>query len=383
MGKPIRSSILEIEKCVWICSHYIENAEQLLTPKFIKTEKNKSYIVYNPLGVIFTITPWNFPFLQVFRFAIPNLLAGNAILLRHAPITTGTGLTIEQLFRAAQLPENLFRTLLIDNETAAYVIRHPHVKGLNFTGSASTGSLVGGIAASALKKSVLELGGNDPYIILADANLSCAAKACVASRMNNAGQVCIAAKRIIVVKEVYKAFEELILNELNNYKMGDPANPETNLGPLARQDIRDKVHTQVQACVKKGATLVTGGEVPNRPGFYYPLTLLKNITQDSPVMSEEIFGPIISLIEAKDEDEAINLANMTQYGLAAAIFSENVVRAEYLAVSKIRAGSCYINDLVSSDPRLPFGGINHSGFGRELGEAGIREFTNIKTIAVN
>ncbi len=382
MGKPIRFSISEIEKCQWACRYFAENAERLLAPQPVKTEKSKSYVTYQPLGVIFAIMPWNYPFWQVFRFAAPNLMAGNAALLRHAAISTGTGLAIEKLCQEAGFPQNLFRTLVIDNDTSAHVIRHRLVKGVTLTGSPRAGSIVGSEAAAALKKVVLELGGSDPYLILEDADLSAAAKTCVASRLNNSGQVCIAAKRIIVVDSVRKQFEKLVLEELNNYRLGDPADSNTQLGPLARADLRDTVHKQVEECVKQGAEVLVGGKIPAQPGFYYPPTVLKNITANMPAMKEEIFGPVIALIGAKDEADAIRIANTSEYGLSAAIFTQDIARGEQIAAHKIQAGSCFVNDLVTSDPRLPFGGINYSGFGRELGEYGIREFTNVKTICI-
>ncbi len=382
MGKPIRFSVSEIEKCQTVCHYYADHAEKFLAAQPVKTEKTKSYVVYRPLGIIFAIMPWNFPFWQVFRFAAPNLMAGNAVLLKHAPISTGAGLAIEKLCRDAGLPENVFRTLLIDNDTAAHVIHHRHVKGVTLTGSPRAGSSVGSAAAASLKKVVLELGGNDPYLVLADADLEQAAQSCLSSRLNNSGQVCIAAKRIIVVDAVREAFEKQILNQLQTYKMGDPTQPETDLGPLARADLRNTVHSQVEACIKQGATLVTGGKIPSQPGFYYPPTVLKNITADMPAMQEEIFGPVVALINAKDEEDAINIANNSEYGLAAAVFTQDLARGEEIAANRIHAGSCFVNDRVSSDPRLPFGGINHSGFGRELGELGIREFTNAKTICI-
>ena len=382
MGKPIRFSLAEIEKCQKVCQFYAENAEKFLAPVAVPTEKTKSYVTYRPLGIIFAIMPWNYPFWQVFRFAAPNLMAGNAVLLKHAPICTGTGLVIEKLCLEAGLPEAVFRTLVLDNDLAARVIQHKYVKGVTLTGSPRAGSIVGAAAAASLKKVVLELGGSDPYLVLADADLPKAAKTCVASRLNNSGQVCIAAKRIIIVDEVREEFEKLVLKELENYRMGDPTQPETNLGPLARADLRDNVHSQVETCIQKGAKLITGGKIPAQPGFYYPPTVLTHITEDMPARTEEIFGPVIALINAKNEHDAIRIANDSEYGLSAAVFTQNIARGEEIAANEIQAGSCFVNDLVSSDPRLPFGGINHSGFGRELGEAGIREFTNIKTICI-
>ncbi len=382
MGKPILASTAEIEKCQLACNFYAENAEKFLAPRSVVTNKTKSFVVYRPLGIIFAIMPWNYPFWQVFRCAAPNLMAGNAMLLRHSPNSTGAGLAIEELCREAGLPQNLFRTLVIDNETAAQVIKHHQIKGVTLTGSPRAGAIVGSTAASALKKVVLELGGSDPYIVLKDADLAKAAKICVASRLNNSGQVCIAAKRIIVVNSVREQFEKLVLDELKNYHMGDPMDNSYNLGPLARADLRETVHRQVQDCISKGATLLMGGKIPSNPGFYYPPTVLKDIGPNMAAMKEEIFGPVIALINAKDEDEAIHIANDSDYGLAAAVFTENIQRGEEIATNKIHAGTCAVNDLVSSDPRLPFGGIKNSGFGRELGEEGIREFTNVKTVYI-
>ncbi len=382
MGKPILASIAEIEKCQLACNFYAENAEKFLAPRSVVTNKTKSFVVYRPLGIIFAIMPWNYPFWQVFRCAAPNLMAGNAMLLRHSPNSTGAGLAIEELCQEAGLPQNLFRTLVIDNETAAHVIKHHQIKGVTLTGSPRAGAIVGSTAASALKKVVLELGGSDPYIILKDADLAKAAKICVASRLNNSGQVCIASKRIIVVNSVREQFEKLVLDELKNYRMGDPMDNSYNLGPLARADLRETVHRQVQDCISKGATLLLGGKIPSKPGFYYPPTVLKDIGPNMAAMKEEIFGPVIALINAKDEDDAIHIANDSEYGLAAAVFTENIQRGEEIAANKIHAGTCAVNDLVSSDPRLPFGGIKNSGFGRELGEEGIREFTNVKTVYI-
>ncbi|MBS0349923.1 MAG: NAD-dependent succinate-semialdehyde dehydrogenase [Proteobacteria bacterium] len=382
MGKPIRFSVAEIEKCQKSCYYYADNAEKFLAAQPVATEKSKSYVIYKPLGIILAFMPWNYPFWQVFRFAAPTLMAGNSVLLRHAPISTGTGLAIEQLFRDSGCPENLFRTLIMDNDTAAVAIRHPLVKGVTLTGSPQAGSIVGANAVGSFKKVVLELGGSDPYLILEDADLEHAAKTCVASRLNNSGQVCIAAKRIIAVDAIKDKFETFLLEQIKNYKMGDPTHLETDLGPLARKDLRDNVHRQVQACIEQGATLVMGGAIPTKPGFFYPPTVLKNLTPNMPAMREEIFGPVLALITAKDQEQAINIANDTDYGLSAAVFTQDIAQGEDIAANRIHAGCCYVNDLVASDPRLPFGGIKHSGIGRELGVAGIHEFTNVKTICI-
>ena len=382
MGKPLAQGEAEIEKCSMVCRHYAENAESYLKPRTIQTEMSKSYVTYQPLGVILAIMPWNFPFWQVFRFAAPNIMAGNAALLKHAPISTGTALVIEKLFREAGFPENIFRALIISDDKTDKVISHPLVVAVTLTGSPRAGKIVGSLAAKELKKSVLELGGSDPYLILEDADLEKAADACVKSRMNNAGQVCIAAKRVIAVKPVQDKLLSLIKEKLRAYKMGNPVNPGTTLGPLARKDIRDKVHEQVEKSIKKGAELIMGGKIPDEKGFYYPPTLLNNVDRDMPAFDEEIFGPVLAIIPAANEDEAISIANESPYGLGAAIFTEDLRRGEKIAVEKIEAGTCAVNTFVASDPRLPFGGVKNSGYGRELSAEGIRSFMNTKTINI-
>lgn len=382
MGKPITSARGEIEKCALVCEYYANNAENMLAPRDIKTDMKKSMVVYRPLGIIFAIMPWNFPFWQVFRFAAPNLMAGNAALLSHAPISTGTGLAIEALLREAGFPNNLFRALVIGNDVAAYTIKHPKVAAVTLTGSERAGSAVGAEAANSLKKVVLELGGSDPYLILEDADLELAAEECIASRMNNTGQVCISAKRIIVVDPIYDEFKKILLEKLKHYNMGDPMDENTNFGPMARNDLRDEVHQQVKECVEKGASLLTGAEIPDRTGFYYPPTVLENVSKGMPAYDDEIFGPVISFIRVKDEKEAIDIANDSRFGLAGAVFTQNVERGLNIAINKIRTGTCYVNGFVSSDPRLPFGGIKSSGYGRELAQEGIHEFINTKTICV-
>lgn len=382
MGKPFSAAITEIIKCQWVCTYYADNTESLLTPRIIPTELLKSYVCYKPLGIIFAIMPWNFPFWQVFRFAAPNIMGGNAVLLSHAQINTGVSLAIEQLFHDAGFPAHLFRSLIIDHPTIAKVIHHPSVHGVTLTGSQRAGRSVGVEAGNALKKVVLELGGNDPYIILHDADIHLAAQVCVDSRLANSGQVCIAAKRLIVVDEIYDEFLQKILAEVDNYRMGNPMDKKTNMGPLARKDLREHVHEQVQTCIQQGATLMRGGVLPNTPGFFYPPTVLTSIKPGMLAMKEEIFGPVICIIRAKNEDEAITLANQTNFGLAAAVFTQDINRGEMIARDKIQAGTCFVNIKVSSDPRLPFGGINESGYGRELGLEGLREFMNIKTIGV-
>lgn len=382
MGKVYSAAQAEIEKCAWVCDHFAEHAKEYLSPRPVKTEMQKSYVTYTPLGIVFAIMPWNFPFWQVFRFSAPALMAGNAALLKHAPISTGAGLAIEDIYKKAGMPKNLFKTLILDNEGAAKVIANPKVAAVTLTGSERAGATVGAEAARSLKKVVLELGGSDPYVILEDADLEKAAEAAVSSRLNNTGQVCIAAKRLIVVKPVLEKFQELVLKKLDRYKMGDPMDDKNNFGPMAREDLRKELHKQVEESVKKGAKLLAGGQLPALEGYFYPPTALTNVKKGMPAYDDELFGPVITFIEAKNEKEAIQIANDSKYGLAAAVFTKNLERGEKIASEGIEAGTCYVNEYVKSDPRLPFGGIKRSGFGRELSAEGIREFVNIKTIAV-
>ena len=382
MGKVIHEGISEIEKCAWVCEYYARNAENILEDEIIQTESTKSFITYQPLGTILAVMPWNFPFWQVLRFAAPTLMAGNTAVLKHASNVPGCAMAIESLFREAGFPENIFRTLLIDSSMVEKVILHPVIKAVSLTGSSPAGKSVAGIAGKVLKKCVLELGGSDPYIILEDANLGKAAKKCAAGRLMNAGQSCIGAKRFIVLDEVYAHFLEHFTHEMNKAIFGDPSDPETTMGPLARMDLRDALHQQVLSSVEKGAEIVLGGEIPNRKGAFYPPTILENVKPGMPAYDEELFGPVAAVIRVKDEKEAIKVANDTIFGLGAAVFTSNMERGEKIAKFALDAGCCVVNDFVKSDPRLPFGGIKESGFGRELSSYGIKEFTNIKTVVV-
>lgn len=382
MGKPITAAMGEIEKCAWVCEHYAEHAENYLKPRQIKTEMQKSYVAYKPTGVIFAIMPWNFPFWQVFRFAAPNIMGGNVGILKHAPISTGAALAIEQIFEDAGFPKNIFRSLVIDTDEASQVIAHPKVAAVTLTGSEGAGKVVGSEAARNLKKVVLELGGSDPYLILEDADLDLAAEQCVKSRMNNSGQVCISAKRMIIVDKIADEFEKKVLQKLNEVKMGDPMDPNINFGPIAREDLRDLVAKQVEESIAKGAECILGGKPESGEGFYYPPTVLKNVKPNMPAYDEEIFGPVISFIRVKDENEAIDVANATRFGLAGAVFTKDIARGEAIARDKIVSGTVNVNVLVGSDPRLPFGGTKSSGYGRELAAEGIHEFMNVKTISV-
>ena len=383
MGKPISQGAIEIEKCAWVCEHYAQQTEQYLADKMIKTENNESFVCFQPLGIIFMIMPWNFPFWQVIRGAASTIMAGNTVLLKHASNVFGCALAIETLFIDAGFPANVFRSLLTGPKTSADIIAHPKICAVTLTGSERAGQSVAMEAGKNLKKSVLELGGSDPYIILEDADIDLAVSSCGLSRMLNGGQVCIAAKRFIVVESVREEFEEKILQMMKTYKMGEPLDKETNFGPMAKLNLRDELHQQVMSSVDQGAELKHGGEIPDKAGAWYPATVLTNVKKGMLAFSEELFGPVACIIAAKDETEAINLANDTEYGLGAAIFTRDIEKGRHLARNVVNSGTCVVNDFVKSDPRLPFGGIKRSGYGREMGEYGILEFVNIKTVLVN
>ena len=382
MGKVLKEGIAEIEKCAWVCEYYAANAESFLENEIILTEARKSYVSYRPVGTILAVMPWNFPFWQVFRFLAPTLMSGNTAVLKHASNVPGCALAIEELVREAGFPDNVFRTLLVGSDQVESIIKHHAVKGVSLTGSTPAGKSVASIAGGVLKKCVLELGGSDPYIILEDANLGEAAKKCAGGRLLNAGQSCIGAKRFIVLDEVYAHFLEHFTHEMNEGIFGDPTDEEVSMGPLARIDLRDELHQQVVNSVKKGAEVILGGEIPHRKGAFYPPTILENVKPGMPAYDEELFGPVASVIRVKDENEAIKVANDTVFGLGAAVFTKNIKRGNKIAEEKLEAGCCFVNDFVKSDPRLPFGGIKESGFGRELSVHGIKEFMNTKTVLV-
>jgi succinate-semialdehyde dehydrogenase / glutarate-semialdehyde dehydrogenase len=382
MGKPIVQSRAEVEKCAWVCDYYADNAEKFLCDEVIKTEASKSFVAYQPLGVILAVMPWNFPFWQVFRFAAPNLMAGNAGLLKHASNVSGCALAIEDVFKKAGFPENLFRTLLVSSKNMNNVISNKKIQAVTLTGSVPAGKSVASLAGSLIKKTVLELGGSDPYIILEDADLEKAAMSCVTSRLINAGQSCIAAKRFIIVEKVYQEFEKLYLQFMSMKKMGDPFDEKNDLGPQASLQLRDELHDQVLKSIEQGAKLILGGYIPEMDGAYYPPTILKNVQPGMAAFDEELFGPVAALIKAKDENDAIELANKSIFGLGAAVFTKDLNRGERIAKTKLNAGCCFVNDFVKSDPRLPFGGVKESGYGRELSPFGIKEFVNIKTVYI-
>jgi succinate-semialdehyde dehydrogenase / glutarate-semialdehyde dehydrogenase len=381
MGKPFKQGIAEAEKCALGCDYYADHAEAHLAPEIVKTEAAKSYIAFEPLGVVLAVMPWNFPFWQVFRFAAPALMAGNAGVLKHASNVPGCAIAIEDVFGQAGFPKGVFRTLLIGSRQVKSVIEHALVSAVTLTGSTPAGKAVAAQAGAALKKTVLELGGSDPYIVLEDADLEHAVNTCATSRLINSGQSCVNAKRFIVVEPLVAAFTEKLVVAMKSKRMGDPLEEGTDVGPQARPDLRDELHKQVTDSVAKGARLMLGGEVPPGRGSFYPPTVLADVKPGMPAYEEELFGPVASIFAARDEAEAVRIANDSIFGLGAAVFTRDAARGERVA-RELEAGCTFVNALVASDPRLPFGGIKESGYGRELGTYGIKEFVNIKTVYV-
>jgi len=382
MGKTINEGIAEAKKCAWVCSYYAKNAAAFLTPERVTTDAGKSFVSFQPIGVVLAVMPWNFPFWQVFRFAAPALMAGNIGVLKHASNVPGCALAIEDILHQAGIPRNVFRTLLVGSPQVEAIIENPIVKAVTLTGSTPAGKAVAQTAGRMLKKSVLELGGSDPYVILQDADLDLAISNCVTSRLINCGQSCIAAKRFIAVEPIAQTFTDKFVEKMAQVKSGDPMLPETQIGPMARHDLRDELHQQVVASIEAGSQCILGGEIPQGPGAYYPPTVLTNVKPGIPAYDEEIFGPVASIITAKDEADAIRIANDSIFGLGAAIFTRDIAKGERLAAESIEAGCCFVNSFVKSDPRLPFGGIKESGYGRELSHYGIKEFVNIKTVYI-
>jgi succinate-semialdehyde dehydrogenase/glutarate-semialdehyde dehydrogenase len=382
MGKPVSGGVAEAEKCAWVCEYYAQNAQEILKDQEVEAGGSRSFVTFQPLGIILAVMPWNFPFWQVFRFAAPNLMAGNAGLLKHASNVPGCALAIEEVFREAGFPEGLFGSLLIPGSRVDRVIEDKLVRGVTLTGSTPAGKAVAAKSGEMLKKTVLELGGSDPYVILEDADLDAAATLCATARLINSGQSCIAAKRFIVVEKVREAFEERFVAAMAAAKMGDPMEEDTMVGPQAREDLRDELHDQVVRSVQAGARCVLGGEVPEGPGAFYPATVLTDVRPGMPAYTEELFGPVASVIPVADEAEALKVANDSCFGLGAAVFTKDVLRGTRIAREELEAGACFVNDFVRSDPRLPFGGVKESGYGRELSPYGILEFVNIKTVWV-
>jgi succinate-semialdehyde dehydrogenase/glutarate-semialdehyde dehydrogenase len=379
MGKPITESEAEIEKCAYNCDHYAEAAPRYLAPEIIQSTATTSAVEFEPLGVVLAIMPWNYPFWQLFRFAAPAFAAGNGIILKHANNVPQCALAIEEAVSQAGALNGLFRTLLIDNAQVASLISDERIAAVTLTGSTQVGALVAAQAGQALKKQVLELGGSDPFIVLADADIGIAAQAAVKARFTNVGQSCVNAKRFIVDQSVADKFVDAFVEEARKLRIGDPRDPATNIGPMAREDLRRNLHDQVQRTVSAGAVVRLGGRGVDGPGFTYEPTIIDNVDPSMAAFCEETFGPVAAIIRSSNTEESIRLANQTEFGLAASIWTSDVRAARELC-RRIDAGAVFINGVVMSDPRLPFGGIKKSGYGRELGSYGIREFTNVKTV---
>ena len=379
MGKPIAEAKAELEKCAFGAEHYAENAARYLADEVIETSAQRSIVAFEPLGIVLAVMPWNFPFWQVIRFAAPALMAGNGAILKHASNVPQCALAIEEVIRDAGFPEGLLRTVLLAGSAVEPVIADPRIRAVTLTGSSDTGSRIAALAGRALKKSVLELGGSDPYIVLADADLDAAAKVGARARNQNTGQSCIAAKRFIALEPIARDFERRFAAEVEALRVGDPLDAKTQIGPLARADLREALERQVLDSVRMGARVLTGGERGSGKGWYYQPTVLADVTEDMPVFKEETFGPVAAVLRVRDAEEAVRVANDSAYGLGASLWTRDLRAGEALA-RKIESGSVFVNGMVASDPRLPFGGVKRSGYGRELSSYGIKEFVNIQTI---
>jgi succinate-semialdehyde dehydrogenase / glutarate-semialdehyde dehydrogenase len=382
MGKPLSEGLGEIEKCAFNCDFFAGHAEGFLAREPIAWDGPKAFVTFNPLGAILAVMPWNFPFWQVFRFAAPALMAGNTAVMKHASNVPGCALAIEDAFKEAGFPAGVFRTALIPGRDVDALIDNPAIAAVTLTGSVAAGQSVAAAAGRNLKKAVLELGGSDAYLILEDADIERAATVATAARMVNGGQSCIAGKRFIVLPSVKEAFEKALTAKMHAIEMGDPTLPDTKFGPLVSVKARDEIHRQVQDSIAKGAFLLCGGNVPERPGAWYPPTVLSDVRQGQPAYDEEVFGPVAAIIEASDEADAIRIANSSQFGLGSGVITANLARGEEIAAELLEAGISFVNDSVRSDPRMPFGGVKHSGYGRECSHFGIREFVNVKSVVV-
>ncbi len=390
MGKPLREAVAEVEKSALGVEYYAEHGPTFLADQVVDGRPRDgaggsapgSFVSFQPLGLILAIMPWNFPVWQVVRAAAPALVAGNGVLLKHAPNVPKCALDVVDAFAAAGLPEGLFANLFVDVETATALVRDRRVQGVTLTGSTRAGRSVATVAGAEIKRCVLELGGSDPYVVLDDADLERTVDACVTGRLLNAGQSCIAPKRLIVQETVAEEFTRAVVERMSSVRVGDPMAEATEMGPLARRDLRDGLASQVAQSIDAGADCLVGGEVPDAPGWYYPPTVLAGVRPGMPAYDEELFGPVASVIRAESEEEALRIANDTSYGLGAAVFTRDLERGARIARTELEAGSCFVNDYVKSDPRLPFGGVKASGIGRELSEFGIREFVNVKTVVV-
>ena len=382
MGKPVRDGVAEVQKCALCCEYFAEHAGRFLARETVDIGAARSFVSFQPLGVILAVMPWNFPFWQVFRFAAPALMAGNAAVLKHASNVPGCALAIGEVFRSAGFPEGLFGVVLVGSNRVDSIIEDARIRAVTLTGSVEAGRAVARKAGEMLKKTVLELGGSDAYLVLEDADLESAAVLSARGRLVNSGQSCVAAKRFVVIEKLRPRFEELLVEHMRAAKVGDPKSEDTEVGPLARKDLRDALHAQVERSIAAGARCLTGGKIPEGPGAFYPPTVLTNVRRGMPAYDEELFGPVAAVISAKDERSAVEIANDSIFGLGGGIFSRDLDRAERLAETEIDTGSVFVNATVQSNPKLPFGGIRASGYGRELSHHGIREFVNIKTIVI-
>jgi succinate-semialdehyde dehydrogenase/glutarate-semialdehyde dehydrogenase len=381
MGKPIGQSLAEIEKCAWLLDHFAENSAKFLKEQMVETDALRSYVRFEPLGIILGIMPWNFPFWQVFRFAVPALMAGNVCLLKHASNVPSTALAIERLFRDSGVPDHVFKTLLVDSQAAGQLIERELVDGVSLTGSVEAGSQIASLAGRHIKKVVLELGGSDPFLVLEDADIPKTARMALQARMINSGQSCIAAKRFIVMAAIARPFMEALEREVKGVKIGNPMEPATTIGPLAKQEFVEVLSGQLEDAKRKGARVVYGPPPPSGKGFFFQPAIVSQVEKDMRIVAEEVFGPILPVLIAQSEEDLVEMANASPYGLGASIWTRDLLRGERIA-GKLEVGFVAINDIVKSDPRLPFGGIKKSGIGRELSEYGLKEFVNIKSVVV-
>ncbi|WP_010520928.1 NAD-dependent succinate-semialdehyde dehydrogenase [Aquimarina agarivorans] len=383
MGKLLSQSHQEVDLCTEICNYTAKNGVQALKNEERElSEGKKGIITYAPIGIVYGIQPWNYPSYQVIRYAIVNLMAGNSVLLKHASNVTGTALLLERIFESAGLPKGLFKALIITHKQSEAIIKHKYVRGVTLTGSSKAGKKIGEMATAELKKTVLELGSNDAYIILNDADLEVAIKMCVKGRIYNNGETCIAAKRFIAVAEIYDDFKDGFVKAMQSLNLGDPTNEDSEMGPMARKDLRETLHEQVEKSVSNGAKILCGGKIPEGDGYYYPATVLEQVHSGQPAYEDELFGPVAALIKAKDEEEAMQIANDSRFGLGGGIFSKDIERATKLAEKHFDTGMVFINSFGIAEPSMPFGGVKNSGFGREHGGFGIKEFVNVKSIII-
>lgn len=383
MGKTLTDGRAEIDKCAGHCEFFADHAADMLAREPVDIGGPRAFVTFNPLGIVLAVMPWNFPFWQAIRFAAPALMAGNCAVLKHASNVPGCALAIEQVFQEAGLPHDAFRTLLIGSGQVASLIADRRIAAVTLTGSVAAGRSVAAEAGKALKKAVLELGGSDAYLVLEDADIAAAAKVAATARMVNGGQSCIAGKRFIVIESAAEAFEQALVREMSAIQPGDPTDAATRFGPLVSVAARDEIHSQVEESVAKGARLLLGGEVPGRPGAWYPATVLADVREGQPAHDAEIFGPVAAVIRAKDEADAIRIANASEFGLGSGVLTGDLARGERIAAEELEAGMAFVNRNVASDSRLPFGGVKHSGHGRECGRYGLLEFVNVKTVVVS